>query len=148
MIVVDPPIMRVAALDLGKVRVGLAVTDEIGAMAHPRPPLAARVRSDLLRKIKDFAEQESVDHFVVGLPLDPAGQRGPAARKAMAFAQQLFEFTGINVVLWDERFSTSEATRRLREGGHRARESRAKIDSAAACLILQAWLDSQSGRAR
>jgi putative Holliday junction resolvase len=137
--------MRVAALDLGKVRVGLAVTDELGAMAHPRPALDARNRRELLQRIKEFAEQEKLTRFIVGLPLDASGHEGPAARKAISFAEQVAEATGLPVTLWDERFTTVQANRRLQEGGHRARDSREKIDGAAACVILQAWMDGRRG---
>ncbi len=138
--------MRVAALDLGKVRVGLAVSDELGALAHPRPALDARNRRDLLDRIRAFAEEEGVERFVVGLPLDASGQEGPAARKALSFAEQVAKATGLPVEMWDERFTTVEATRRLQEGGNRARGSRAKIDGAAACVMLQSWMDSSRGR--
>lgn len=133
--------MRVAALDLGKVRVGLAVSDELGALAHPRAPLDGRNRKQLLQQIREFAEEEEITRFLVGLPLDASGQEGPAARKALDFAEQVAEATGLPVVMWDERFTTVEATRRLQEGGHRGKKSRQKVDGAAACVMLQAWLD-------
>jgi putative pre-16S rRNA nuclease len=138
--------MRVAALDLGKVRVGLAVSDELGALAHPRPPLDGRNRKQLLRQIREFAEEEEITRFLVGLPLDASGQEGPAARKALDFAEQVAETTGLPVVMWDERFTTVEATRRLQEGGNRGKKSRQKVDGAAACVMLQAWLDRPRGR--
>ncbi len=133
--------MRVAALDLGKVRVGLAVSDELGALAHPRAPLDGRNRRDLLARLRDLAVDEEITRFVVGLPLDASGQEGPAARKAVQFAEQVADASGLPVEMWDERFTTVEATRRLREGGRRARDSRHRVDGAAACVMLQAWLD-------
>jgi putative Holliday junction resolvase len=138
--------MRVAALDVGKVRIGLAVSDELGMLAHPRPALDGRDRRRVLRELATFAREESVDRFVVGLPLDAQGREGPAARSARAFADQVAEATGCPVDLWDERFTTVEATRRLREGGHSAKKSRQRVDGAAACVMLQAWLEGRQGQ--
>ena len=138
--------MRVAALDVGKVRIGLAVSDELGMLAHPRPAIDGRDRRRALREIVELAREEPVDRFVIGLPLDAEGREGPAARAARAFAETVAEATGCPVDLWDERFTTVEATRRLREGGHSAKKSRKKVDGAAACVMLQAWLDGRQGQ--
>lgn len=138
--------MRVAALDLGKVRVGLAIGDELGVLAHPRPALDAQNRKVLLEKIAAFAAEEQLDRLLVGLPLDANGEEGPAAQKCIAFAEQVAAATGKPVELWDERFTTVEANRRLRAGGRDARSSRGRVDSAAACIMLQAWLDGHRER--
>lgn len=133
--------MRVAALDLGKVRVGLAISDELGLLAHPRKPLDGRDRKGLLSAITALARDEQIDRFLVGWPLDASGQEGPAARRAQTFAEQVARATGCEVELVDERFSSVEAHWRLREAGHDSRASRGKVDGAAACVLLQAWLD-------
>lgn len=138
--------MTVAALDLGKVRVGLAIADDLGMLAHPRPALNAENRKALLERIAELCREEEIERFIVGLPLDAAGDEGPAARKAIAFAEQVTEATGKPVELWDERFTSVEANRRLRAGGHDGRSSRSRVDSAAACIMLQAWLDGRRGR--
>jgi putative holliday junction resolvase len=137
--------MRAAALDVGQVRIGVAISDELGALAHPRPPIDARDRRAALQALVTFASEEQIDLFLVGLPLDRDGEDGPAARKARAFASQLGQATGRAVEMFDERFSSVQATRRLREGGNSARRSRVKVDSAAACVMLQAWLDARHG---
>jgi putative holliday junction resolvase len=137
--------MRVAALDLGKVRIGLAVNDELGLMAHPRAALDARDRRALYAVLAEFAREETIELFLIGIPLDRDGAVGPAARKAETFAEQVKLATGCQVEFFDERLTTTEAHRRLREGGHNARSSRSKVDSAAACLMLQAWLDRHQG---
>lgn len=133
--------MRVAALDLGKVRVGLAISDELGMLAHPRPAFDGQNRKALLTRISTFAQEEEVDLILVGLPLDADGQEGPAAQRAVSFADQVADATGRRVELWDERLTTIQAHRQLRDGGHDSRSSRKRVDSAAACIILQAWLD-------
>lgn len=145
----------VAAIDLGDARVGLAVSDELGMFAHPRPALDGRSRKPLLAALAAFAREESVTRFLVGLPLDMSGAHGPRARKATEFAQALADATGLEVELVDERLTTVEAARQLRDSGAHVREratnrrggrtaARAgKIDTAAATVILQAWLDGR-----
>jgi putative Holliday junction resolvase len=132
---------RAVGLDLGKARVGVAVTDELGMMAHARPFLDGHSRKALLAKLAEMAKEEEIERFVVGLPLEMTGEEGPAARRAMEFAQQLADATGVQVEMLDERLSTVEASRRLREVGVSSRAQKGRIDGAAAAVILQAWLD-------
>ena len=134
---------RVAAIDLGKARVGVAVADELGVCAHPRAPLDGRRRAAVLDALAALAREEGVTRFLVGLPLELDGREGPAARRAMEFAQALADAAGVAVELVDERLSTVEASRRLREGGTDSRRARPRIDGAAAALLLQAWMDRQ-----
>jgi putative holliday junction resolvase len=135
--------VRVAALDVGTVRIGVAIADELGFLAHPRPPIAASPRARALASLAEFARDEGLERFVVGLPLRSSGGEGRAAEQVRQFAAQLVEASGVLVELWDERFSTVEASRRLREAGVSAKRGRAFIDSAAACILLQAWLDAR-----
>src|SRR3954471_4233827 len=95
--------MRVAAVDLGKVRVGLAVSDELGMLAHPRPPLPGQNRKVLLAELVKLARDEAIDRFLVGLPLDRGGHEGQSAVRARRFAQVLADATGREVELVDER---------------------------------------------
>ena len=133
--------MRVAAVDLGKVRVGLAVSDELGLVAHPRPPLTGGQPRRVIAELVRLAREESIDRFLVGLPLDRHGGEGREAGRARRFAQSLADAAGKDVELVDERLSTVEAARRLREGGVSARRGRTLIDGVAAAVLLQAWLD-------
>jgi putative Holliday junction resolvase len=133
--------MRVAALDLGKVRVGLAVSDELGVMAHPRAPLAGSNQKKLIGELIALAREEKIRRFLVGLPLNRAGEEGREAKRIRKFAQALADATGLEIELVDERFTTVEATRRLREGGVSARSGRQRVDGASAAVLLQAWLD-------
>ena len=129
-----------AAIDLGKARVGLAVTDELGLMAHPRPALDGRNKKALLASLAAFAREEGVVRFLVGLPLEMTGAEGSAARGAREFAAALADASGVTVELVDERLTTVEASRRLRAGGVRRREQKGRIDGAAAAVILESWL--------
>jgi putative Holliday junction resolvase len=134
---------RAAAIDLGKVRVGLAVTDELGLMAHSRGFLDGKSKKALLAALTALAREEGIERFVVGLPLEMTGEEGLAARRAAAFAEELHAASGVPVDLWDERLSTVEASRRLRDRGVKSRAQRAIVDGAAAAVILQSWMDGQ-----
>jgi putative holliday junction resolvase len=136
---------RTCALDPGTVRVGVAIDDELGLLAHPRGALDAGNRKALLAALRVLAEQETVVRFVVGLPLDMHGGEGMAARGARTLAQQVADATGRAVELWDERLTTVEAQRSLRASEVRGKKARARIDEAAACAILQSWLDARRG---
>ena len=133
--------MRAAAIDLGKARVGLAVSDELGLMAHPRPFLSGGDPGRLIGQLVELASSEQIEVFLVGLPRTLKGTEGAAARRARRFAERLQERSQLTVELVDERFSTREAMLRLRDQGLTERQARARIDSAAAAVLLQAWLD-------
>jgi putative Holliday junction resolvase len=139
-----PP--KLAALDLGKARVGLAISDDLGLYAHARPALDGHNRRALLHALVEIARDEGVERFLVGLPLELGGGEGPAARRAIVFARQLADATGIEVELVDERLSTVEAARQLRASGKSARRSREHIDGVAAALLLEAWLEARRDR--
>jgi putative Holliday junction resolvase len=135
--------MRAAAVDLGKVRVGLAVADELGLMAHPRPHLDGRDPRRVIGQLARLAETEGIAVFLVGLPRQLNGKEGVAAGRARRFADALAQRTSARVELVDEWLSTVEAQARLREQGMNGRETRQRVDSAAAAVLLQSWLDGQ-----
>ena len=139
----SPSRRRTCALDLGTVRVGVAVDDELGLLAHPRGSLDARDERALLVALRRLAEEQGVARFVVGLPLDMNGGEGAAARRARTMAQRIADATGRAVELWDERLTTVQAKRALTASGLRGKRARQRVDEAAACAILQAWLDAR-----
>jgi putative Holliday junction resolvase len=138
--------VRVLAIDLGSVRVGIAVSDELGLMAHPRPHLPAGDAKSLLAALQKLASEEGVARFLVGLPRHLNGSEGRGARDARRFAAALHKHTSLPVTLVDEWLSTREAHARLQEGGNKQRDTRGRIDSAAAAVLLQSWLDGQSAK--
>lgn len=138
--------MRVLAIDLGSVRVGIAVSDELGLMAHPRPHLPAKDTRALLGALAQLARDEEVGRFIVGLPRHLNGSEGRGARDARRFASALAKHTSLPVDLVDEWLSTREAHARLQEGGNKQKDTRGRIDSAAAAVLLQSWLDGQSAK--
>ena len=138
--------VRAAGIDVGKVRVGVAVADELGLLAHTRPYVDGRDPRRAVARLKALAADEQIELFVVGLPRTLRGEEGPSARRARKFAASLGAHTGLPVELFDEWLSTREARGRLRDQGLDDRAARERIDSAAAAVILQAWLDSHRTR--
>lgn len=137
--------MIAAGIDLGKVRVGLAVSDELGVLAHPRPPLDGRDLGRLVERLVDLMQSEGIDVFVVGLPLHLSGAEGRAAARVRRFAERLRQRTQARVELYDERLTTRQARDRLRSAGLSERELRPRLDGAAAAILLQSWLDQHRG---
>jgi len=136
-----PSVGRTVALDLGGARVGVAIDDELGSMAHPRGVLDGKDRGKLMRSLKDLALAEGVTRFIVGLPLDMKGGEGESAKKARVIAQEIANATGCEVELWDERLTTVQAARALKASEVHGKRAKERIDEASACMILQAWLD-------
>lgn len=137
---------RTCGLDPGKARVGVSIDDDLGLLAHPRGTLDGRDRRAVFAALRKMADEDRIVRFVVGLPLDMHGGEGSAAREARGFAQGLADATGREVVLWDERLTTVQAKRALDASEVRGKKARARIDEAAACAILQAWMDSRTKR--
>ena len=132
---------RVLGLDLGDARIGVAVSDDDRRMAVPLGTIHTGAPADL-KAVAKLMDEHGATTVVVGLPLSMNGERGPAAVKAAAFADALRSFLRVPVELQDERLSTVEAERGLREAGITGRERRNVVDRTAATVILQAWLDA------
>lgn len=135
---------RVAALDFGQARIGVAVSDELGLLAHPRPFIPSKPPERALAQLVSLVRAEGIGHFLVGLPRHLSGQEGASAVVARKFARAVEKATGVTVELVDERLSTVEAHARLRESGHDSRAAKTRVDSAAAALLLQAWVDARA----
>ncbi len=121
----------------------MAISDELGMMAHPRPALDGRRAKALFESIRRMVEEEGVTRILVGWPLDPKGDEGPAAHRAARFAEEVARVTGVTVELVDERMTTVLAHRSLRDAGTARRAMREKVDGAAAAHLLQGWLDAR-----
>jgi putative Holliday junction resolvase len=140
---VTPSVGRRLGVDVGTVRVGVALSDPQGALATPLVTLSrdSESGSDIARLAELVTEHEVVE-VVVGLPRTLAGRRGPAARHAESYAAALADRVApVPVRLVDERLTTVTATRALRDSGLRGRRQRAVVDQMAAVAILQSWLD-------
>ncbi len=133
--------MTILALDVGDARIGIAISDRTRLLATP---LGAVSRGpDDLDEILGIAHDNGADEIVVGLPLTLDGRSGPQAAKVRGFVRDLRERTDMVIHMIDERLSTVQANRLLRESPRRAaRGDRGRIDAAAAAVILQSYLDS------
>ena len=135
--------MRALGLDLGTVRIGVAVSDELGLAANPRTVLARKGGRADIEAVAKLCEVEQAEVVVVGLPLTPEGTVGPAAKRALAFAEALRRRLTIPIETWDERFSTAAVERVLLEGEVSRAKRKQVIDKQAAAFLLQGWLDAQ-----
>jgi putative Holliday junction resolvase len=135
---------RVLAIDLGSVRVGLAMSDALRITGQPAGHILRRALKKDLRPLLDIVRDNDVAVIVVGHPLLMSGVAGESALESEAFAERLRKEIPCPVVLWDERLTTVQAQRALIEGNVKRKNRRGVIDAAAAALLLQSWLDSQS----
>lgn len=136
---------RAVAIDLGERRIGVAVSDSAGTMAFPRPRIdRTGDRAAEHRAIAAVVDDVEAEVVVVGLPLSLGGQQGAAAvaaaSEADALAVALAE-RGVRVVTLDERLTTVSAHAAMARTGKRSAERRGTVDSAAATVLLQSWLD-------
>ncbi len=134
--------MAVLGIDLGSRRIGLAISDPDGRVALPAGTLESRGRAADLVAIQSIALERGVKRVVVGLPLHMDGRAGPEAEAARAFADALARATGLPVETLDERWTTREAERTLREVGDAGRRKRrGAADTLAATLLLRTFLE-------
>ncbi len=135
---------RVLAIDLGAVRIGLALSDPIGMIAQPLSALERTAKASDLRELGRLVREYEIKKAVVGLPLLLSGKEGSAAAGARAFAAELrAEVCDLDVALWDERLTTREVERMLIEADVKRGRRKRIVDSLAATLILQSYLDAR-----
>lgn len=135
--------MRILGIDHGDARIGLALSDELGMLAHPLETLDGRDKfKATARKLADLIALKKIERIVIGLPRNMNGTYGPAADKIRDFTEKLKPLIAIPIILWDERMTTQQAQRNLHEAGRTVKNSRQIIDQAAAVIILQSYLDS------
>ena len=135
--------MRILGIDHGAARIGLALSDELGMLAHPLETLDGRDKfKATARKLADLIALKKIERIVIGLPRNMNGTYGPAADKIRDFTEKLKPLIAIPIILWDERMTTQQAQRNLHEAGRTVKNSRQIIDQAAAVIILQSYLDS------
>ena len=132
--------MRIAALDVGDARIGVAISDELGLTTRGLGVVRRQGGSRDLEAIARLLSPFPVDRVVVGLPLNMDGSEGPQADKVRRFAARFAEHTGLAVELWDERLTTVEAESVMRETGVAPRKRRGLVDQVAAAGILRSYL--------
>ncbi|HEY7514693.1 MAG TPA: Holliday junction resolvase RuvX [Vicinamibacteria bacterium] len=133
--------MRLLGLDVGDVRIGVALSDDTATIAGGLPTLTRVGPRKDVQAVGALVREHEVAEVVVGLPRKLDGTLGPQAEKVQTFAADLRRSLRIPVHEWDERFTSAEATRTLIEGGVRRRDRKLSVDKVAAVLILQGYLD-------
>ena len=134
---------RVLALDLGKRRIGLALSDELGLTAQGLPTLErTKIREDLAR-LSELASEKNVSLLLIGNPMHMSGREGRQAEHAREFGARLQTATGLPVEFWDERLTTVQAQRVLRESGVSIEKRARAVDQLAAVILLESYLDSR-----
>ncbi len=134
---------RALGVDLGALRVGLALTDPGRMISSPHATIPMGSERALVRSLQDICAERSVSLVVVGLPLSADGTEGPGCERARRIASAL-EAAGLTVKLHDERWSSRDAEQILRETGKNRRTSKEKVDAIAASLILSEYLREAS----
>lgn len=133
---------RLLALDPGERRTGVAVSDELGMFAHPRPAVMARGQNEVAGAVARLVEEEEVSEVIVGLPLSLSGEDSAQTASVRELIVLLRRTLPVPVTAWDERLSSVQAGRTVKGAGRRRAGD---VDSAAAALVLQAVLDSRRG---
>ena len=138
---VRPGASRIAALDYGSRRIGVAVADVETSMAFARPAVRSRGAQTDVDAVARLLAGEGVSRVVVGLPTLPSGDEGEQAARTRAFGERLAR-QGLEVIYWDERLSSWQASSDLAAAGRRPARASGEVDSAAARVILQDYLDA------
>lgn len=134
------------ALDVGKRRIGLAISDPLGITAQGLPTLERTTVREDVAKLVDLTTERSVSLFLVGEPLHMSGDKSRQAQYIKDFAGRLTEKTGVPVQFWDERLTTVQAQRVLKDSGISIEKRARAVDRLAAVILLESYLDSrQSG---
>ncbi len=135
---------RVLAIDFGSVRIGLAVSDALGLTAQGLPTLERTTNESDFAHIEHLAEEYSIALVIVGHPISHSGEETRMSKRAVRFAERIRERLGLPVELWDERLTSLEADRVLREWGTDRRKQPGARDRVAAQILLQSYLDRRA----
>ncbi len=135
--------MKILAIDLGLARTGIAICDPGERLASPVGTVNQRDLEKLAIQVADIAKEQGAQHLVVGHPRNMDGSRGESARRAEGFAKRLEALTGLPTALWDERLTTTSAIGYLNQTDVRGKKRKQVVDTVAATIILQDYLDSR-----
>ena len=134
--------MRILSLDIGKRRIGVAVSDPLGLVARPVQTLRSVSLNADVAKVTEIARELEAEMIVVGDPLHMSGDAGTMSNRAHKFGEALRQASGLPVEYCDERLTSVEAQRILQESGVPPRKARGQIDAVAAAVILQSYLNT------
>ena len=135
--------MRILALDVGDKRIGVALCDPLGLLASPLSTIRRTEEASDVGEVLSLVAQHEAGEIIVGLPVSLSGRLGPQARSVAEFTRVLAERADVPVESVDERYTTVQAERLLRESGVQPSKDRGRVDAAAAAVILQSYLDSR-----
>jgi putative holliday junction resolvase len=133
---------RILALDVGRKRIGLAVTDELGITAQGIETLQRTRLRDDLDALKNIAEKWNIRMLLVGRPLHMSGAESRQSEYTREFAHRLQEHVGLPLIFWDERLTSAEAERMLRDAGASLDQKKKAVDRLAAMLLLESYLEN------
>jgi putative holliday junction resolvase len=146
----QPPhvlVPRVLAIDYGRKRIGLALSDELGLTAQPLGVLVHKNRQDDIRRLREICREHGVRQVVVGHPLHITGEAGEMACEAARFANRLGKELGMPVELADERLTSWEAEQTMNEVGSAGPRKKLPVDAVAAAILLREYLDRKRSSA-
>ena len=136
---------RILALDLGKKRIGLALSDPLGITAQGLPTLERTNLREDLAALDRLVAEHNVTRILMGNPVHMTGREGRQTAYVREFAERLAKRTGVEIKFWDERLTTVEAQRVLRESGISIEKRARAVDRLAAVILLESYLDSEAG---
>ena len=139
---------RILAIDYGRKRIGLALSDELGLTAQPLVTLARTNRRNDLRRLREICHKHGVARIVVGHPLHMTGETSPMAEESARFAARLQTALGIEGDLQDERLTSWEAEQTVAETRSSSRRKRGPLDDVAAAILLREYLERKREQAR
>ncbi len=134
------------ALDVGERRTGVALSDPLGMLATPLTTIESESESAVIGEVTRLAADNDVGEIIVGMPRMLSGRLGPQARVVARLVASLAERASVPVKTVDERYTSVEAERIVRESGGSPSRNRARVDAVAAAIILQSYLDSRQAR--
>jgi len=135
---------RILSLDIGDRRIGVAMSDTLGILATPLTILDRKGDETAIASIIDLVNKHDAGQIIAGLPRSLSGGIGPQAEKVQSFVEKLKQQTDVPVDLRDERFTTVDAQRLMREAATKKKKGKMQDDAAAAAVLLQAYLDEKS----
>lgn len=135
--------MRILSLDIGDKRIGVAMSDPSGFLASPLVTIERTSDASAIQEIVSLINQHEVGEIVVGIPISMSGRRGLQVRLTLDFVELLAQQTNLPVKQVDERLSSVQAERIMKESGSSPSRDKARIDAVAAAVMLQSYLDSK-----
>ena len=134
--------MRILALDHGTVRIGIAISDELRMIAHPLEFIPAEPFAAFITRLQAILREKPASLILIGMPRNMDGSYGPAAAKVRDFIAALQPLVTVPIKTWDERLTSAQAHRSLKEANVRQKDRKDKIDKMAAAILLQSYLDA------